>query len=76
MYYDEIPEELYTKISNSNTKLMPVESYMTFKTLIKISKSFIKKSTVSQFSEKLEKAFDDFETEMWKEYSKNNELPF
>ena len=76
LYYDEIPEELYTKISNSNTKLMPVESYMTFKTLIKISKSFIKKSTVSQFSEKLEKAFDDFETEMWKEYSKNNELPF
>ena len=76
LYYDEIPEELYTKISNSNTKLMPVESYMTFKTLVKISKSFIKKSTVSQFSEKLEKAFDDFETEMWKEYSKNNELPF
>ena len=76
LYYDKIPEELYTKISNPDVKLMSVESYMTFKTLIKISKSFIKKSTVSQFSEKLEKAFDDFETEMWKEYSKNNELPF
>ena len=76
LYYDEIPEELYTKISNSNTKLMPVESYMTFKTLVKISKSFIKKSTVSQFSEKLNKAFDNFETEMWEEYSKNNQVPF
>ena len=76
LYYDKIPEELYTKISNPDVKLMSVESYMTFKTLIKISKSFIKKSTVSQFSEKLEKAFDNFETEMWKEYSKNNELPF
>ena len=76
LYYDEIPEELYTKISNPNTKLMPVESYMTFKTLVKISKSFIKKSTVSQFSEKLNKAFDNFETEMWEEYLKNNQVPF
>lgn len=69
------PMEKYTRISK-DVDFMPVENHMTFKTLIKISKSFISKSTVSDLYDVFSDAFDTFENSVWEEYEHHNKLPF